>query len=1662
MKKFLNFFLVISLFVFSGCLSQESSTDLLSKIGASTCKSAEVYSYDGVLVTFSVPDQALEFKITRDGNPVLETLDKSKINQIDPNLTPGQTYRYRCEVVIDRNIGYQKVGEELVVTLPVITPPTFAGLKTATLSGTEEALLEWDLTEDAILSHYKVFKYIGTATDRSDFPEEPIAVLNDLFAVSSLVSDLGDEITYSFRVAACNASDICDDNNAIRTVTTPDTGAPTTSGATGVSLTNGIVTLNTPWSDQNGHVSTRSVYRASTATGTACPAIFGLYGKVNDVIVVDPKDTPQQVDAAGVLNEGLKYCFVVRDTDPSGNIETNFNIQSVEIGDITNPDFLSPVNLVRDVGDPEGTIVASWTAMLREVDDPLLGAHEYLVYLSSVAHPGIPDVDPCATGSLYQTVPSVTYAQGSTVSLNITGLNPRNWHRVCVKAKDSSSNEAVQSPKALASTGDVTSPTFAGIQAATFNSATASIDFSFVVPVDTDVRNYRITTVRTRSGVVNSPIVLIKTLGALSPNATESASFTLAEADLGDNDVVSIRVDVCDDANPDFNNQDNCSATSAEQVLTLPDATPPPGFTGISTASRGVGHRAIEVSWGMPSTGNWNDYAGFKIYYVNGSGDLVGLNSSACLCAGGDCVANPKLSCEVSQEDGGALLVPSKTYEMYVAAFDLAGNQTVSYIAHSGGSKITAFSKAQDIVDPNFNANMVLTYDTGAKIVFDAASDEQDSAIELTYEIYRKENSTFTCAMMPYASAGGCDNLSPLASLSEDTFAVENAKLVYVDNTVTDGVTYYYQFCAVDDAGNRKCQDGAVGELIITDITAPVVTNVDSDKTVGGGTSWTISFDVSDNIVDAANLIVNIYKSTVAYPTEADPGIPAYTKSSGTVSLSGNTASFTDTGVADIESAYYLILVQDLSGNKTYMQARDMTPAPVITNVIWPDPIKISGHPMHNYYLQLLPVNHIRIIGTNLLSITDINGAASAATGTDKRHCEPSRITTHTDTEIVCGFDSRIYPASVYTLHITDKHNRTLTHVSGSPSTYCEYAALNGITDLRGAGTYQDPYVLCSPDHVKLIGRDADNPNNSQDYIGFFSMVGDIDFTGVTDFKGIPVMQAGEFYIHNTTDFYIKNLTIDTSATNEDAAFVLGCEGSTLEIRAFFNNIQFDNVVVRTGAGRAAVGILDKNCDLPIGTNFVSSSGIINSEIHADNTAGFWAAEYKATQDNFTNAPVRFSKIYSTRPDNSTAVGGVFGKLKGNASAVDPEFNISVSEVEFWPRVGETDAGYNIGGLVGEVDAPNVLIHNWSVRQTDIYGGLEQIGGAIGHIRGKGDDLTLREGLIDYLLIDNTGSLLNHRGGVVGDLVYIHNVEGVSNLTFDDVHISNSNIHGEDYLGGFVSDLERSQNISGINGCYIQDLTITGNNYIGGFTGRSSQGSLSLSEFSVGFNEEVVLNGNDYIGGINGNHSQTTSTFSKVGIQRLTINTTTGRYLGGFFGALGKASVTVSESAVGDVNISGNSYIGGLAGTYSRGSINISDFYVNDGTTLTGVSNIGGLFGRFSSDQTATINLSNTAVFGKVIANSGTSVGAFFGSYAVNLAATTITLSDNYYANHWTDPNAVSTNPTYETVGELEGKSLADFGNQATYLNWDFVDTWQMTGNGQRAKLQVFAGYGGL
>lgn len=763
--------------------------------GFEGCVSGQGIDTTRIFIRYNFLTDYPEMFILRDGIEIYSSRDHTRSTFIDTTLQEGQTYTYECGVRNDH--GTAAIGSRsLELSTLVNTPPLFSGIQAATASGTKSVTLTWGPTYGgAATDHFNIYYNTGTSINWN-LAAKATATFADSFVQ---VDNLGDEIPYTFGIRACTKSNVCDSNLATRSVTLADTGAPTTPGLAAVSLVNSQITLTVPWSDSQGGVAQRKIYQRIGAVGGTNIADYTLV----QTAFIDSVDIGNPATSI-TLNTTLPatmYHFIVRDEDPSFHLNQNTNVLSIETTDIDPPAFGGITSLA--YGTPaDSTLSAQFTAINNQPADPN-GATYYLVYLTSANYPTVP-TDPCADGvPVHAQLNSSNYTPGNA-SYSITGLQVRKTYRVCMKAKDLANNVSVNTQKYTLITKDITAPIFFGVQFAQYNNALQRVEVDWQASTSSDIKEYK---VQIWSSADPGNITTITAPHSSNPNGL---NFVDAQFPLVDNSIINVLVNACDDAFSIYNDTaNNCTTynSSTALAITLPDLHAPNDFSGISSASLCATNQngCIKVSWPNPTNGSWTDYRGFKVYSVDSNDNLTWLKD--CVCTSNDCVNNHLNSCELTGLD------IARTYDLYVRAYDAAGNITAAVSPYSQKRS----SKSGDVVKPLFTAGLTVSYlESGMNVDWSQGSDNQVSnSIEagnvVTYILYQKAGSTFSGASI---TAG-----NPALDGGAIKYEGPNSDTI-ISSGLNEGTTYYYTVCAKDSSNNVNC-DGDIKSVLMPDITAP-------------------------------------------------------------------------------------------------------------------------------------------------------------------------------------------------------------------------------------------------------------------------------------------------------------------------------------------------------------------------------------------------------------------------------------------------------------------------------------------------------------------------------------------------------------------------------------------------------------------------------------------------------------------------------------------------------------------------------------------------------------------------------------------------------------------------------------------------------------------------
>jgi hypothetical protein len=294
---------------------------------------------------------------------------------------------------------------------------------------------------------------------------------------------------------------------------------------------------------------------------------------------------------------------------------------------------------------------------------------------------------------------------------------------------------------------------------------------------------------------------------------------------------------------------------------------------------------------------------------------------------------------------------------------------------------------------------------------------------------------------------------------------------------------------------------------------------------------------------------------------------------------------------------------------------------------------------------------------------------------------------------------------------------------------------------------------------------------------------------------------------------------------------------------------------------------------------------------------------------------------------------------------------------------------------------------------------------------------------------------------------------------------------------GFINNLEPAADSRPVKNLGLVDLAISnGGSEVGGLIGMVNASNVHLLIHSCFVTGAINASGSK-VGGLIGSAGSVSGIMVKSVFAEMDIgvsNSSTQSDLGGLVGAISGGVTMTDASYDGSISVSGSgsfSAIGGLFGFSGMGSFSrmaaAGTITIAEGKT---VEFVGGVLGGSQSGGNGFSQIRTTMA---VAATSQTShVGGVKGgsptvgitenlSYIVSLATVTgspanlggfIGSADTNYDNplniYWDSTRLSQTSSDAANVADMtsvEGRSTADLQNQATYVGWDFTNTWKIS-----------------
>ena len=904
------------------------------------CVSAAALNSNSVQVTVAFPAEATSMEVFRSGVSV-GTVPIGKTTVVDVGLAEGGTYSYTCVAAIHSqpNLGATTVQ----AIIPYTSAPNFTGLKSVALTSTNgQVKLTWDNPgTGAAAAAFNVYMAPGPSAPTVNTDHLVATVTGD--ATSTVVSGLGGGIPYTFTVTACTTPTLCaGGTTSLTSNTLPSQGIPTTPGATLAAVSNGQIVITAPWTYQNGGISNRRIYRRNSSATNPVYITSSLGTFPYELLQTVPVSTawaPPTLLTVTDVAANSTYYFIVRDEsiDSPPYVSPNTSVVNVHTGTLTAPVFAGITSLTTGTS-PESQLVVGFTAIAPEgsntgAGQSLTGASNYNVYVTSAppnndGTPGTPS-DSCNTSVVNRQISADSYHSGDPVNVTLAGLTSRYSYSVCVKAVNQENYVSVTTNSLTKTAQDLTPPVFYGIQSAKYNGNTNQIDLVWTPSTATDLLNYKISIAQ---GSQNT--LLIKTpeqLSGVGRYSISSSDFAFTSG------LVSVWVNACDNAAPLYGSSNNCTSYTVTNALmvSLPDLTPPSGFTGITsvtnTSPNATG--SVLVNWAAPSS--WFDVYGFNVYDVSNTSSPTLLKNCICTNVSGNTngalgtCASANTSCTLNNLNAG------RTYKFYVRAYNSANVET--YLTNPNPITNNITFKTTNLVAPVFASNLAGYFANGSGIALNwnaATSNQYTGAPDnntINYKIYR----------MQAASTPTFSNLAVPGNQVAQVTTVTN----YTDPLagLTDAVTYYYTICASDSNGNSTC-DGVIQGITTPNMTPPTLSNIAGSRNLltSSQPTFQLSWSMTDKATPTNQIVIAVRKKTTATSATDYPCTPlrfaasacgtvdsVYQQSAGLLSLAN------ETGPANTNTwiTYSLTATDTANNSKDYFFAIQSVLAPLATSI---------------------------------------------------------------------------------------------------------------------------------------------------------------------------------------------------------------------------------------------------------------------------------------------------------------------------------------------------------------------------------------------------------------------------------------------------------------------------------------------------------------------------------------------------------------------------------------------------------------------------------------------------------------------------------------------------------------------------------------------------------
>ena len=585
-----------------------------------------------------------------------------------------------------------------------------------------------------------------------------------------------------------------------------------------------------------------------------------------------------------------------------------------------------------------------------------------------------------------------------------------------------------------------------------------------------------------------------------------------------------------------------------------------------------------------------------------------------------------------------------------------------------------------------------------------------------------------------------------------------------------------------------------------------------------------------------------------------------------------------------------------------------------------------------------------------------------------------------------------------------------------------------------GAGSEDDPYRICSAEHLNAVGANPDNLDRH------FMLFRDIDMAGVEDFNIIGDADIGDEEgnsfegTFNGRGFTIENLTIHRPGGANVGLFGHVSEGALLREIILKGADITGHFRVAALAGRNWGTIIDCHVDATIA---LDSTGAPGNNPNSAHLGGLVGTHYGTISESSAAGSM----------DAQFRVGGLVGTSFGDISDCHASVDI----------VGERDLGGLVGaserGPGGGLQTIENCYATGRVEGTSSVGGLVgSNASAISDSYATGEVVGLEEGLATGGLVgSNSGDITNSHA--TGDVVGVERVGGLVGSHGSSGFGGQSGVEiSESYATGQVSGTERVGGLIGQNSGVVReshaDGAVQGETSVGGLIGLglSNSSNISNSHASgsvdgdtgvgglIGTQNSGLLsesyatgevNGVDRVGGLVGHNLSNAAIIDSYATG--TANGQ-GESVGGLVGRHANNALIRGSYALGDV-FGEQGGVGGLVGLSEEGP-RIEDSFAMGDAHLTGAGaealGVGGLVGHLDDGEITHCYATGEAVGGQ---REGGLVGW--------------RQSGEITASFWDE----DTSNAEEGVGEGDASSVTslatdEFDDPAKFTEWDFEERW--------------------